>query len=736
MPKRSRKQRKTSRDKPRVAPKEPLVDNRTDYWEERILNGSIEKRIEAIKEAGEKRDVKALPALIKSSESNEDIENIIETDYALHKIILANPGKAEVLNLIPMIFDLKDQLQTIILMKFIAKANPDNERVLQTVPELVKKLYNKDDEIIAEYEMIPDLAETLGVIGEANPGNAEIKRAVPELIKICQHHEPDGSDIMAVKALGKIKDRRAIQPLKKLLIREGDFIDTEKLESIDTTIEHARYSLGLPSSSNENHLENLNRRHIRIHNYLEEALENLGLSKEEIKKASEDSLRLITEGQLESKKDAEKYLKSEWQKAAYKIITERKDAKKLLFENAEVLELLPDKQAWITINDPELAKKVLNLALEKLGNKRNSLENVLKAGLGIKSKDIDDDYFKYYADEILDVVAQVVKNSELRDNAELSSLLSKIKYGNGGIKLRYIAREKSDLTLGDKCGDCTATGSIHYGDSMSWLVNPAYQILKMSKGKRFIGKINFTLGTIDNKDAIIIDAIEFNPQAQEGKPYHDDAVECFDAALEFLRDLAKRENRELFALRVSNSGGAVDILHRKGEPIYDVKKYNALCDEEKDEEADKLKKSPVQLTLLVPKGDIKHTLASTGHKGQIQLFYQMVETYGAMSIERVGKDLMDERLPELEREVLNPAQIANPEIATAMRKRDFNGASAMILSDPELDKKVKSILKLPDVSLSPKFLSEKISKIYGEGSTDIDSLKRTYPVGANKFVKL
>jgi len=747
MPKHSKRQEKTSRDKPRVAPKEPLVDDETDYWNKRILEGPLEQRIVAIKEAGEKKDVKALGALMEVF-NEETVLDKEEGDYlddlannAAVCIVEANPGNSDILACVPDLLkttrdniiqeakqeakyldgiryryldDLDDFLDNLddlaannyeiieaipevhstyhwSVLATIAETNPDKPEIIGVIPEFlnffkeVGKFALRTEGMTAIFGKIIDAFGT--VIGK-NSKNKYAPEAVSWFLENLSNNEPN-SDI--ISALGKSGDRRAIGPLKQILYMED-------------VSDGVRY-----------------------------ALSRLGLSKEEIFKAEVEAVRCAIEGWPEPKKDAEKYLHFGWQKAAYKIISGRRDAKKLVFENAKVLDILPDKQAWFTINEPQLAKDVLKLTVEKLGDKRGGLENALAATLGVKIRQLEEAHFTYYADEVLDTVAQVVRNSKLKDDKELSVLLSQIKYG-ADVKLRYVKREASDLTLGDKCGDCTATGSIHYGDSVMWLVNPAYQILKMSKGGRFIGKINFTLGKFGGEDAIIIDALEFNPQAQKGKPYHDDALECFYAAIEFLRDLAKKENRKLFGLETSNSSGAIEILESVGEQPVSKERMLKLDEAYIKDDYNKEKKlRSISLSLVVPNKDIRKILGHVGYKEKISLFYQLIE--GTVDT-KTGKDLIDERLPELEREVLNPAQIANPEIAAAMRERDFEKAASLILSDSGLEGKIKRILRLPDVKISPKLLEEKIAKTYDTEAMDIRSLEKTFNVDWDDFVKL
>ena len=98
---------------------------------------------------------------------------------------------------------------------------------------------------------------------------------------------------------------------------------------------------------------------------------------------------------------------------------------------------------------------------------------------------------------------------------------------------------------------------------------------------------------------------------------------------------------------------------------------------------------------------------------------------------------MDSKLPELEHDVINPMQITNAEVATAMRARDFEKAAALILADPEAAEKVKHIFGLPKgAGISPKFLCLRLEKLYHTQALDAASLRRTFQVDAGNFVKL
>jgi len=648
------------REKPNEVPKLPLTDS-VD-WRKRILQGSYEERDAAISEAYEKKDTRALDALFEVLKRKGELEEHLSI-WASCVIGHIGVTKEQLEILIRMFTQGTREERDIGCYTLSELACKEKESLLPLFPEFVRGLEDEDDNVVS------NSANILGTLGD--------KRAVPALIRCLENFNnnekfEDGVISDVSLALGQLGDKSAIEPLKKCLwtIRHTNIFDAK----------------------------------IEIRN----ALEKLGLSKGDIERFERD-----VDHSLELEPP---------QKAVYDLLRKNRDTKRLIFEKAEVLSVLPDKQAWLTINDPSLAKDALKAVLEKLGEKRGGLDNAFAATLGVRSGQLEDVHFTYYADEILDAIAQIANASGLVKDPSMKAILSGIRY-NERVKLRYIRREMSDLSLGDKCGDCTAKGSINFSNSISWLVNPAYQILKMSKGKHFIGRINFTIGKIAGQEAIIIDALEFNPQAQKGKPYHQDALECFESAVGFLKELAEKENRTLFAFAFSNSSGAVELLNSWGESVEDA-----------------INKEEVAVSLIVPVNDVKRILSSVGYMGGTRLFYQMIEDNdfpGGWLTAIVGKDLTDSKLPTLERDVINPAQISDEAVAAAMRARDFIKASSLILAKPELDARIKSIFGLPaQVQIGPAFLNTKLKKIYKAEAVDAESLWRTFRIKAGKFVRL
>lgn len=413
---------------------------------------------------------------------------------------------------------------------------------------------------------------------------------------------------------------------------------------------------------------------------------------------------------------------SDQHRAAYALLS-KPNAKQIIFEDATSLNILPDRQAWITINDPFLAQHVVEEVQQLRGRQRQMADKALVRAVGVRSKEISEEHYLYYADEILDAVAASVKP---KTEARLASLLDQIEYSSE-VTIRYTSRTADDSKLGDKCGDCTATGSMYFEDSLMWYVSPTYNTIILSKGKRFLGKVGITLGSVNGEDSIILDFLEFNPQAQQGKPYYEDAKEALRVGIVFLRELAQKQNRQLVGLRTSNSTGAIKILDEYGESIYaDI---DTLPEYHREEER---AKRSVKISVMDPTSDIKKT---TGYEGSIKFFYQM---YGIInsSDPSGGRNLQDDKLQALETQVVNPAQIESADVAAAMRSKNFETASELIIANSAWAATTAEVLGLKGMLLGPKFLTSRLEKIYAATAQESEVLRRSFVVGSEQFVRL
>lgn len=664
----------------------PLADEIRDetYWRKRILTGTIDERIKTIEEAVETRNVDVITSLIELIKTDEDVSDLCLGD-CVEQIGLTGLAK-----------DKRDELIDLLFCQVILNPDCKNfEDALTILDHLSEghrylgKNAQKHVEFLAENIEKIFTVEVLLNMSEDEKNKEYILKIAPRLldalVKLIPSPEYSRENTCAdyiCNIMANINYKKGIPVIKDFLKVQIARLGTTALEDNPTTIQ---------------------------------ALKKLGISDKEINEIIDD----MEQKNMETGQTKDEMTSSlpPHQKAAYDLLSKHRNIKRLVMEKSKVLQILPDQQTWLTINAPKLAKELLNKAKERLNTRIGGLDNAIHASVGVRTAQLCDEHFTYFTDEIIDAVIEVIKSSNLKDDSEISALIGQARYSNG-TRLRYVKREMSDLSLGDKCGDCTAKGSINFGNAIMWLVNPAYNIIKMSKDGRFIGKMNFTLGNINTEEAIIIDALEFNPQTQKGKPYHEDAKECFAQALEFLKDLAKKEKRKLYGLATSNSDGAIEILNEKGE---------------------KIAKKRVEVKLLIPSEEIEKILKTVGYIGKVELFYQMLDVAGTIDISESneGIDKIDEKLPELERMVANPAQIEIPEIAKTMNERNFIQTAKRILKEKKYADEVKRILGVPvQYDISPKLLAEKLELIYKTEAFNIREIQKAFNINGDNFVKL
>lgn len=444
--------------------------------------------------------------------------------------------------------------------------------------------------------------------------------------------------------------------------------------------------------------------------HAEKALLALGVSQAKI-----ENIKKQTEPETKPEKVPYDYndLKPH-QQAAYKLLSEEKTCKRMVFERAKVLDGITAKQEFITIHTPALAQKAYECLLRKIGNKTAGFERLLKDSLGLKLKEIDEQTFIYFADEILDIVSNFTKGTKLQGDLELTSILAEM-VDTDGVKIRYITRTKSDLSLGDKCGDCTAKGSVNHKASILWNVNPVYQIATIEEGKSFMGRVNLTLGYVDNKAALIVDAHEFNPQAEKEPSFEERAKKAFDKTIKLLAEKAKAMGREFHFSTISNSSESRNFLYEYGEP--------------------NRKKALVQL--LDAEEDLQNILAIKGYKGDVPLFYQLASLDGEEDHQNAINQPLDPRIQKLEATVLNPAQIANSEIAAAMRSRNWKEAAKLLASSTEFTNQIKAVYNLPaTIGIGAEFIEKKLDIAYPQAEVKQEKLRRVIKIDSRKLIKI
>lgn len=395
-----------------------------------------------------------------------------------------------------------------------------------------------------------------------------------------------------------------------------------------------------------------------------------------------------------------------------------------IMRSVDLHQLVPDPQAWISIYPPAAAREVYTWARSAFGTKMSSLESIVEKRVGVKK--ITEDYFDYLPDEIIDAVLEMVRNQPTKNQQALKELCEKYGITDEEAVLRYAKRTPADVRLGNETGDCTAPGAINYKNSLSWHVNPAYQILLMKSGRRMMGKMNMALGSVAQHRAILIDALEFNPQAVEGKPYHEKAKVLYGKALAFAKDLAKKEESRLYALVRSNSQGANTILQSEGQVLASEDGIRTLPRE---------KEKVFTVSLAIPRVTAEFIQQ---HQGKVwyQMFEESVEKIE--SIKKGPADKIDDRLSLLERDVINPAQIARKEVAEAMEQRDFEMAAKLILQDPNSAAKASDFFGIPPSygTVSPKLLAEKMRKLYKSTGISVEQLENSFLLKAHSFTRL
>ncbi|MBT6254327.1 hypothetical protein HOI83_03810 [Candidatus Uhrbacteria bacterium] len=414
-------------------------------------------------------------------------------------------------------------------------------------------------------------------------------------------------------------------------------------------------------------------------------------------------------------------------------ILETPMAKKDIFEGSMDVLPLENKQAWISVHSPDVARQIVSGAKSVLEGKQISqLRKLFVKHIGAVKP--NEDHFSYYADEVIDAVKALAKQNQKFRESEAWGGLSDLLGEQDGVELRYMKREKSDLRLGNKTGDCTAQGSINYENSLSWYVNPAYQLMMMKEGGKFMGKIGMTIAMRGDTKVIFIDALEFHPQATDGKPYRDRAMKAFERAIEHIRVMGDGENAQVIALMRSNSFSANDELKDMGSTsIQGVEEAQVT-----DEETDTLQKvEVVKLKLELPESVMELLSA---HDGKIwyQMFEHKMNDNAFSDFTKSSKDLIDGRLTELETSVINPVQIANTEVSVAMNERDFLTASKLIMKDDHWAALVGEFFGIPlDVGrVSPKMLAKKLETMYSSDGETVESLSAQVALDASVLVQL
>ncbi len=388
--------------------------------------------------------------------------------------------------------------------------------------------------------------------------------------------------------------------------------------------------------------------------------------------------------------------------------------KERVFKDSEALEKLKNPQAFVTINSPQLARDLYAKAIEKAPKKADAIYKMLVQKWKRCNRPPSADDFDFYADEIIDGLTSYIKGSKLKSDPALIALMAQARY-SGDARVRYVKREEEDLSIGDKTGDCTARGSVNFGNSLTWHANPMYSMLELKYGKRFIGRLNFTVGTVGHDPALIVDAIEFNPQAKKDGPYQGYGITCLRDAVSFLLELAEGEGRALYVSKISNSTEFTSILK-------DIARARKLSSDQH---------SHTNVQLALPGTEIAQNVFGSDDISDVQQFYQMVDMNDAQA--QTGTGEADRIVEVMEREIFNPSQIEYPDVAAHMREREFEEAAKLLVSKPGILERAKKLVGLP---VGWKFLSSKMEEAYRVSSQSIQNLEQGFLVQSSQLYKV
>jgi len=135
----------------------------------------------------------------------------------------------------------------------------------------------------------------------------------------------------------------------------------------------------------------------------------------------------------------------------------------------------------------------------------------------------------------------------------------------GNISFKFSTRDDEDIKIGDWCGDCSQKGGINENAPKTWQADVNTQIMRLYYDKKFMGRLNLVIVEATRKPTLLIDAIEFIPQARENEKYSQLAREAYKAGLEKTVEIAKAMNITQVATNTfSNSSEVGEITKELG----------------------------------------------------------------------------------------------------------------------------------------------------------------------------
>lgn len=258
------------------------------------------------------------------------------------------------------------------------------------------------------------------------------------------------------------------------------------------------------------------------------------------------------------------------QTKAVELLFMPKSLKETLFTKINMTKYLQNPQNWFSWNSPQRATQLLAFWSKQNDQVKNQINTLLKQKVGRSVKELKENaqILSIHTDEIIDAFASFYRERANNNLAadyylkELETLLPKEEF-----VFRYFSRVPTDANLGKRCGDCTAPGGINSGNSLTWFYNPLYQVVRLEKDNRFIGRFNLALVQINNKPALLVDAMEFHPQTKDHAKYQELLLQGIRKAVERFKDLAAREGRALYFLLSSNTSSANSQVAELGRQL-------------------------------------------------------------------------------------------------------------------------------------------------------------------------
>jgi hypothetical protein len=255
------------------------------------------------------------------------------------------------------------------------------------------------------------------------------------------------------------------------------------------------------------------------------------------------------------------------------LIDKYGNIKRLIYENDRetidyVRSLGVNFEAYMNLTDPSIVFQGIETLRKnpKLKGKAvyQFVSSKLKENLNLKLSDLKKEDVEIYSDEIALYFKEALsKQNGASDVFEALKTHIQSEMEAGHVSFQLASRDKDDLELGDKCGDCTAKGGMNEDKPQGWVSDVNTQFLKLYYDNRFIGRFNLVLIESNKEPALIIDAIEFIPQAREIEKYYLRAKTAFKEGLKKVKDIARKMGVKKVGAYTFSNFSDVEVVARE-----------------------------------------------------------------------------------------------------------------------------------------------------------------------------